>query len=94
MKNKTIIVNPVLLMLDVSILIGFLLGFILALNISLYLLVQYYIFGFGMSVIAWIFLGMHFEKIQELHEYFQFIYTGLGIGIVISGFTVIFSGVI
>ena len=89
MENKTITINPVLLIFDVSILIGFLLGFILALNMSVYSLAQYYLFGFGISAIVWIFLGMHFKKIQKLHNFFTFVFGGLGLGIIVSGFVVI-----
>lgn len=89
MKNKTVTIDPVLLIFDVTIIIGLLIGFILALNIPIYSLAQYYIGGFGVSAIAWIFVSMHFERLQRFHWFFQYAFTGLGIGVVISGFIVI-----
>ena len=87
LENKTI--DPILLTFDVSMLVGFVFGFILALNIPMNSLVYYYLFGFGVSAITWIFLLMHFERIQKLHKFFTPAFTGLGLGVIISGFIVI-----
>ena len=83
-KEKTILFT-----FELSILIGFIIGFILTLNISIKQLVPYYIFGFGISSITWVLLTIHYKKIQKLHNLFTFIFIGTGIGLVFSGIIVI-----
>ena len=89
MDKEIININPRLLAFDISMIIGFVFGVILALNISMYPLVLYYIGVFGFFSISWVILYMHSERIQKYHDIVSFAFMGVGVGITISGFIII-----